>query len=47
MVAKDGRRSRRRHVLGYTGVALFGSVLVLSMLVWGSGGQNGVKRWGG
>src|SRR2546426_5185415 len=46
MVAKAGRRSRRRHVLGYTGVALFGFVLVSSMFVWGSGGQTGVKRMG-
>jgi hypothetical protein len=44
MVAKAARRSHR--VLGYTGVALLGFVLISSVLVWGSDERKGVKRMG-
>ena len=46
MVAKDGRRSRGHQLLVSTGLALFGVMLVLSMLALGSGGRMGVKPMG-
>jgi hypothetical protein len=46
MVAQDGRRSHRWRLLGYTGLALFGFVLISNVLVWGSGKQKGGKEMG-